>query len=194
MEAQTQGGDPGTPTSSLARFLTCPPTCLCSGKGLGKRTEGTFSLQCVCSLAEVRSQPPPVPRRLLESHPAGEGPPPTALCPQGFQEHGSWLPPGKGVHAAQHLLSVTSAGHRAWSWEVHECPTWPASHSHLTEGKLRPRGRCRLLPPGKSQSPFRSSFILINVSEPLQSAESRYMGGLLVEFSPAKVRVHGLQG
>uniref|UniRef100_A0A4W2DW38 Uncharacterized protein n=1 Tax=Bos indicus x Bos taurus TaxID=30522 RepID=A0A4W2DW38_BOBOX len=61
------------------RSLTCPPTCLCSGKGLGKHTEGTFSLQCMCSLAEVLSQPPPVPRRLLESHPAGEGPPPTRL-------------------------------------------------------------------------------------------------------------------
>lgn len=52
---------------------------------------------------------------------------------------------------------------------------------HLTpisqKGRLRPRGRCRLLPPGKPQSPFGSSFILISVSEPLQSSKSGCMGG-----------------
>lgn len=37
--------------------------------------EGPFSLQRVCSLPEMLSQPPPLPQRLLESHPPGEGPP-----------------------------------------------------------------------------------------------------------------------
>lgn len=64
----------------------------------------------------------------------------------------------------------------------------------LQKGRLRPRGRCRLLPPGKPQSPFGSSFILISVSEPLQSSESGCMGGPPVKFSPAKVRVHGAPG
>lgn len=54
----------------------------------------------------------------------------------------------------------------------------------LQMGKLRPRGHCRLLPPGKSQSPFGSSFILINVSEPLQSSESGCMG------APGKILAH----
>lgn len=54
----------------------------------------------------------------------------------------------------------------------------------LQMGKLRPRGHCRLLPPRKSQSPFGSSFILINVSEPLQSSESGCMG------APGKILAH----
>lgn len=107
------GWEPRNPDIQSGTLSNLSPMLQCPGKGLG----GTGREHSLCSryASSLRCclNPPPPPWRLLDCPPPRGVPTPTLLCYRCFHERGSWLSPGKGAHATQYFLPVTSPGRRA---------------------------------------------------------------------------------